>query len=220
MIAVLIPALNAAQTLAEAITKIKTVLQGSWIVVVDDGSTDETAGIAEASGANVVRHPVNRGKGAALTTGFDHILHTSQAECVITLDADLQHDPMEIPRFISRWERGTADLIVGHRRKTGSGMPMHRRMSNQLTSFLVSARTGQAIRDSQCGFRCIGRSVLTEVRCSSSGFEAETEMLIRAAQHGFVIDFVPISTIYDGERSSMTHWQTTRRFLEVLLKEY
>jgi len=220
MIAVLIPALNAAQTLSEVLLKVHSFVPPECVFVVDDGSTDETSLIARESGACVVRHAENRGKGAALRSGFERILAETRYQRVITMDADLQHDPAEIPKFVLRWNAGGADVIIGSRRRIGSGMPIHRMLSNTITSLLVSARAGVVVRDSQSGYRCISRKVLSAVEFSSDGFEAETEMLIKAARRGFMIDFVPIATIYRNEPSHMTHWQTTKRFLQVLLKEY
>jgi glycosyltransferase involved in cell wall biosynthesis len=220
MIAVVIPALNAAQTLSQVLSKVVLFVPPQSILVVDDGSIDATSRIADESGVIVIRHPMNRGKGAALRTGFEYIMGHSEYRCVITLDADLQHDPEEIPKFVARWDHGGVDVIVGSRRRAGSTMPFHRRLSNTITSALVSARAGVRIKDSQSGFRCISREVLSAIQFDSDGYEAETEMLIKAARRGFVIDFVPIATIYGSERSSMTHWQTTKRFLQVLLKEY
>ena len=220
MTAVLIPALNAAQTLSEVLSKVRSFVPPESIVVVDDGSTDATARIARECGAYVIQHSVNRGKGAALRSGFEHILGKTEFRCVITLDADLQHDPDEIAKFVTRWKQGGADLIVGSRKRMGSGMPLQRIISNTITSLLVSARVGVVIKDSQSGYRCISREVLAAVEIEADGYEAETELLIKAARKGFKIDFVPIATIYGQERSYMTHWQTTKRFLQVLLKEY
>lgn len=220
MTAVLIPALNAAQTLRELLPKINAFVPAEGIVVVDDGSTDDTARIAGESGAFVIRHSANRGKGAALRSGIEYILGRTEFRSVITMDADLQHDPAEIPKFLSRSKKGGAKIIVGARQRLGSGMPLHRMMSNAITSMLVSARTGARIEDSQSGYRFFSSEVLAAIRLESDGYEAETEMLIKAARKGFTIDFIPIATIYGNESSHMTHWQTTRRFLQVLLKEY
>ncbi len=220
MTAVLIPALNAAQTLSELLSRLQPFVSRESIVVVDDGSTDGTARIAQECGAFVIRHGVNRGKGAALRSGFEYILGKTQFRSVITMDADLQHDPDEIPKFAARWEQGSVDVIVGNRKRAGSGMPFHRVMSNAITSLLVSARAGVVMKDSQSGFRLISREVLSAVTIDSDGYEAETELLIKAARKGFTIDFIPIATIYGNERSHMTHWQTTKRFLQVLMKEY
>lgn len=220
MTAVVIPALDAAHTLSEVLLKVRSFVPPESIVVVDDGSTDATARIAEESGACVIRHGANRGKGAALRSGFQHVLRRTEFQCAITLDADLQHDPDEIPKFVARWKQGGVDIIIGSRKRVGSGMPFHRILSNAITSGLVSARAGVVMKDSQSGYRCLSREVLSAIEIESDGYEAETEMLIKAARRGFKIDFVPIATIYGKERSYMTHWQTTKRFLQVLLKEY
>lgn len=220
MIAVVIPAFNAAQTLGTLLEQVSRVIDGASIIVVDDGSTDDTSAIASEAGARVIRHRQNRGKGAALRSGFEAVLASKEYAAVITMDADLQHDPMEVPKFISRSESGKADIVVGFRKRIGSGMPLHRVLSNRITSSLVSARTGVMIKDSQSGFRWVSREVLAAIAIESEGYEAETEMLIKAARKGFLIDFVPITTIYGNERSHMSHWKTTKRFLQVLLKEY
>jgi glycosyltransferase involved in cell wall biosynthesis len=220
MTAVLIPALNAARTLSELLGKVREYIPPEATIVVDDGSTDATSRIAEEAGVLVIKHSVNRGKGAALRSGFEQVLSKTEYQCVITLDADLQHDPHEIPRFVERWKQGGVDVIIGARKRLGSQMPFHRILSNTITSLLVSARTGVAIRDSQSGYRCISRDVLSTIHLECDAFEAETEMLIKAARSGFRIGFVPIATIYGTEQSHMTHWTTTKRFLQVLLKGY
>lgn len=220
MTVVLIPALNAAQTLGQLLAGLQPHFAVESIVVVDDGSTDETAAIAKAAGAVVLSHGVNRGKGAALRTGFKYVLATAGQDSVITMDADLQHDPKDVPKFLTAWQSGDSDLILGYRRRMGSGMPFHRVLSNTITSALVSARTGVRIRDSQTGFRLIARSVLSSIEVQADGYEAETEILIKAARRGFRIAGVPIATIYNGAPSHMTHWKTTKRFLQVLLREY
>jgi glycosyltransferase involved in cell wall biosynthesis len=206
--------------LSELLSRLVFHVSRESIIVVDDGSTDSTGRIAREFGARVIQHGVNRGKGAALRSGFEYVLQRPQWNSVITLDADLQHDPDEIPKFVARSKQGNVDIIVGNRRRAGSGMPFHRLMSNTITSMLVGARAGLVMKDSQSGFRWISRKVLSTVSIESDGFEAETEFLIKAARKSFTIDFVPIATIYGKETSHMTHWQTTRRFLQVLMKEY
>lgn len=220
MTGVLIPAYNASLTLGQLLADLRSVFAAENIVVVDDGSTDETFTIAKTAGVVVLRHAVNRGKGAALRTGFQHIRSSSIYDSVITMDADLQHDPNDIPKFLEAWQSGDSDLILGYRMKIGSGMPIHRVLSNTITSALVSARTGIKIRDSQTGFRLLSLRVLSGVEIQSDGYEAETEILIKAARKGFRIAGVPIATIYRGAPSHMTHWKTTQRFLQVLLREY
>ena len=220
MIAVLIPAYNAASSLLALINATRVHMEPGTIIVVDDGSTDTTSQVAREARATVLSHPTNRGKGAALRTGFRYFLDATSCDSVITMDADLQHDPADGPAFVAAWKSGSADIILGSRRRLGSGMPLHRILSNTITSALVSARTGIMISDSQTGYRLIGRNVLTSVEFESDGYEAETEYLIKAARRGFRIASVPISTIYAGAPSHMTHWKTTMQFLHVLLREY
>ncbi len=220
MTGILIPAFNAANTLGELLQQLSKYVHPSDIIVVDDGSTDLTTAIAEQMNAKVLRHEVNRGKGAALRTGFGFIKNSTDYDSVITMDADLQHKPEDIPRFIEARKIKQANLIVGCRPKWGTNMPLPRKLSNTLTSVLVSARTGVTVKDSQCGFRLIGREVLDAVTIESNGYEAETEFLIKAARQEFCIEFIPIKTVYGQEKSYMRNTHTTLQFIKVLFKDY
>jgi glycosyltransferase involved in cell wall biosynthesis len=216
--AVIIPAYNAASSLDEVLRRTGLVHSREHTIVVDDGSCDATRERALAAGVVVLSHDVNTGKGAALQTGFDHALGQAY-DAVITMDADLQHKPEDIPRFLCAYDAQNADIIIGSRLHSLTGMPYHRRLSNLLTTFFVCARTAAPIEDSQSGFRFIHSRVLSAVRASSSGFEAETEFIIRAAAQRFTFGSLPIDTIYAGEQSTMTHWHTTKRFISVLMAD-
>jgi len=218
-IAVLIPAFNASGTIGAVITGVTAYLPVENVIVVDDGSTDKTSFAAGSLGARVLKHATNRGKGAALRTGLDFVLHDS-FDAVITLDADLQHPPEHIPQFIDLYSKNGFDVIIGSRLHNMKGMPLHRILSNTITTFLVSARTSRKIADSQSGYRLIDRKVLETVRLKSNGFEAETEFLIKAAAHGFTFGFVPIRAVYAREKSHMTHFSTTVKFVKVLFQDY
>jgi glycosyltransferase involved in cell wall biosynthesis len=217
--AVLIPAYNASLTLGELLSRTVSVIAADSIIVIDDGSTDATAQIAEHHRVHLVRHPSNRGKGTALQTGFDRCLDGT-FDAVITMDADLQHRPEDIPRFIERHRLLRRDIIIGSRLHRLKGMPIHRILSNTITTFLVRARTGAHVADSQSGFRFISAAVLKSVRLDSTGYEAETEFLIKAAQKGFTVDSIPIDTIYAGEKSHMKHIETTIHFIRTLFRQY
>ena len=217
---VLIPAFNASQSLSELVTRLKTLLPEVSILIVDDGSTDETATIAGRLQATVIRHAQNKGKGAALQTGFNYVLHHVLVDYVLTLDADLQHLPEDAPAFFDALQRMNADVLVGWRQRVGTNMPIHRRMSNAITSLMVGTRTGTVIRDSQCGYRLIKKNVIEQVKLETTGFEAETEFLIKAAKRKFKIEFVPIQTVYSNEKSYMTHWKTTMNFAKVLFRDW
>ena len=218
-IAVLIPAYNAADSLSELLQRTLTIVSRNSVFVVNDGSLDSTRSIAEQSGVNVISHDINRGKGAALQTGFEKIL-SAGFDAVLTIDADLQHEPEEIPKFIVLHEVAHYEVIIGSRLHNKKGMPFHRILSNTMTTALVKMRTGVSISDSQSGFRFMTRKVLESVTLEAQGFEAETEFLIKAASYGFTFGSIPIKTIYAGEKSNMTHLHTTINFIKVLLKQY
>ena len=219
-IAVLIPAFNAGYSLAELLHRLRNAIGNVQIVVVDDGSTDNTNEVAHSVGAVVLSHELNRGKGAALQTGFDYLCRQTGIEFILTMDADLQHQPEDVPQFLLVQQKTNADIVIGWRERIGTRMPVHRKLSNTITSTLVGIRTGVKIKDSQCGFRLVRRSVLEHVHLESTGYEAETEFLIKAARRGFKIEFVPVQTIYGTEKSYMTHWATTVNFIKVIFRKY
>jgi hypothetical protein len=133
---------------------------------------------------------------------------------LVTLDADLQHNPDEIPVLVA--ELKNFNIVIGNRLNNLKGMPLHRRMSNFITSFLLSLKTGQKLIDSQCGFRAYNAEVIRNVDTIENGFEAESEMLIKATRKGFKIGFTEISTIYGDERSKMSPFKTTFGFIKLL----
>jgi glycosyltransferase involved in cell wall biosynthesis len=172
------------------------------VVVVDDGSTDDTASEAEAGGATLLRQGANQGKGAALRAGFRHALEQG-AEAVVTLDADGQHDPVEIPTFLAAFGVGQAarpDLIIG--RRDFREMPLMRRLANTLGGLIFSAAVGQRIPDNQSGYRLISRRLMNALIDSDEpGFAFEVEMIARCIALELPIAWVPIRTIYAGEPS-------------------
>lgn len=183
------------------------------VLVVDDGSTDDTAARAEAAGASVVRQHRNAGKGAALREGFRRVLD-SGASAAVTLDADGQHDPAEIPAFVDAFEDRRAELIVG--RRDFADMPIVRRLSNVLGGALLSLALGQHVPDNQSGYRLVGRQLMRAVLDSEeSGFEFEVEMIARCIALGLPIEWLPIRTIYAGEPSHIRPWRHLREFLRI-----
>lgn len=199
--------------------RIAAVVEGARdhlpVVVVDDGSTDDTAAQAEAAGATVLRRVPNAGKGTALRVGFRHAL-VEGADAVVTLDADGQHDPAEIPRFLEAFASGRLELIVG-RRDFGS-MPPVRRLSNTLGGWLFSIAVGRRVADNQSGYRLVGRRLMTAVLASDEdGFGFEVEMIARCIALGLPMAEVPIRTIYAGEPSHIRPWAHLTSFLRVSL---
>ncbi len=136
---------------------------------------------------------------------------------VVTLDADLQHDPKYIPRLIEGLQ--SFDIVIGNRLKNLKGMPIQRRLSNKLTSFFLTIKTGQNILDSQCGFRAYRSRSIEICKNRFFGFEAESEILVKAAKKGFKIGFVDIPTIYGNEKSKMRPVQAIIGFLRVLFSK-
>ncbi len=181
------------------------------VIVVDDGSTDDTTARATAAGATVLRQVSNAGKGAALRTGLAHAMEQG-AVAVVTLDGDGQHDPDEIPAFLDAHRQSGAQLVVG-RRDFGS-MPLVRRTSNTLGRMLISVAVGRDIPDNQSGYRLIGRTLMGALLDSrEAGFEFEVEMIARCIALDLPLAWVPIRTIYAGEPSHIRPWAHFTSFL-------
>ena len=188
------------------------------VIVVDDGSRDDTAAIAEAAGARVIRQSPNQGKGAALRAGFAAALDEG-ARAVITLDGDGQYDPAEIPAFLGAYARRAiagvpSELIVG--RRDFGRMPPIRRLANSLGTVALSAALGHWIHDNQSGYRLVGRRLMAATRDSAeAGFAFEVEMIAVCLREGWAIGWVPVRTIYAGETSHIRPGQHLREFLAV-----
>jgi len=188
------------------------------VVVIDDGSSDNSGEIARQKGAFVIRHDPKKGKGQALQTGFRYALE-HDFDNVITMDGDGQHDAGDIDVFLQRSQAFPASVINGSRMSGHRGMPWLRLVTNKVMSALISWACKQTIPDTQCGFRLIDCAVLRQINLSSSGFEIETEVLIKAAKKGFKIYSVPIRTIYRNEVSKINPLVDTIRFIVYFCKE-
>jgi len=211
----LIPAHDEAPRIGPVVTG---ALRHVPVLVVDDGSRDDTAAVAERAGARVLRQAPNQGKGAALRTGFGAAL-AEGAEAVITLDADGQHDPAELPTFLGAYARRTlagdpTELIIG--RRDFRRMPPLRRLSNWLGTVTLSTALGRWIDDNQSGYRLIGRRLMSATLDSAeSGFAFEVEMIAVCLREGWSIEWVPIRTIYGDEPSHIRPLRHLREFLAV-----
>ena len=187
------------------------------VLVVDDGSPDQTAELARAAGAEVVVHEVNQGKGAALQTGFRWLLENdADTDYALILDADGQHRPEEVPRFLAAAAKTGSKLLVGNRMDDTSAMPTVRRLTNQGMSASISALCGRRVSDTQCGFRMVHRDLFPLLLGRAARFDYETEMLILAAWRGEQIVDVPVSTVYGEEVSSIHPGRDTARFLRLM----
>ncbi len=215
-VAVVIPAYNASKTVGELVSRISRHVPNEHVFVVDDGSSDGTEIICRELGVWVLRHAVKKGKGTSLRDGVKKALELDY-ELVLTLDSDLQHDPSEIPAFMEAATK--LDVVVGKRNISAKTMPIHRVISNTLTSRMISARTGANIEDSQCGYRLYKAEVLRAVHSAYRHFDYESDMLLKAALSGYRIGFVPIKTIYNDSKSNMRVIDILR-FIRVYLKSF
>ena len=203
----LIPALNAERTLPKIVGETRRQLEP--VIVIDDGSSDRTGDVARAAGAMVLRHEVNRGKGAALKTGFAWALANGY-DGVITLDADGQHLPSEIPKFLAA--RG--DLIIGGRDHLFQHMLPRRRNANRFSAWCISKCAGVRVPDSQSGFRFYSAELLRALQLRADGFDMESEVIVRAGRRGFRIVTIPIDLGFvDG--ISTSHYKPLKDTLRI-----
>ena len=208
---VLIPAYNAAKTVGDVVRASKEVLPD--VVVVNDGSRDDTAAVARAAGAEVVDHPQNRGKGGALKTGFAHAIRNGY-DIVITLDADGQHLPREIPKFLKSREETKADLIIGGRSHLFGEMLPRRRLANRFSAWSISKASKTEVTDSQSGFRLYSANLLRNAKLRTEGFDLESEVIVRAGVGGFKILTIPIDLGFvDG--LSTSHYKPLKDTLRI-----
>ena len=197
-VAAAVPAYDAAPSIGAVVRGTLAILPE--VLVIDDGSKDATADEARRAGASVVSFPENLGKGAALRHAFA-ILFERGVEAVVTLDADGQHLPDEIPRLLECMD--DADLVVGGREHLFSGMSRLRRTSNRLSSMVISLVAGARLGDVQSGFRLYHRRVIERTGFPESRFDAESAVVVRAARHGLRIVSVPVRLGFaDGRLTS------------------
>ncbi|CAA9209746.1 MAG: hypothetical protein AVDCRST_MAG42-800 [uncultured Chthoniobacterales bacterium] len=192
----------------------RTLQQIDHVLVVDDGSTDATSENARSAGAVVIKHERNSGKGETIKTGLRHWLERG-FQHVIILDADGQHLPEEIARFIAA-APGGADLLIGTRMNDVRQMPLVRRIVNRYMSRRISRVCGQDVPDTQCGFRMLSARVIPHVLDGAERFDYETEVLFIVSRNGGRIESVPISTVYGDEVSSIHPVKDTLRFLKLM----
>jgi len=213
-----IPAYNEAAHISDTIRKIKKYIKPSNMIVVDDGSTDNTAELAGLEEVPIIRHKSNMGKGIALIEGLNMLFSKREIEASFTLDADGQHDPDDIPKFIELYRQRHIDLLIGNRMNRTENMPYIRILSNRISSFIISLRAGTRIEDSQSGYRLIRSSLFKELALSTSHYDTESEILIRAGIKKARIESIPTCTIYAAERSTINPIRDTFRFLILILR--
>jgi glycosyltransferase involved in cell wall biosynthesis len=215
VIVALIPGYNEAPRIGPVVEAARAFLP---VIVVDDGSSDGTSRVAAEAGAVVVRQDPNQGKGAALRTGFRRAL-ADGAEAILTLDADGQHDPAEIPQFLGAWapasDEARPDLVIGAR--NFRSMPPMRRLSNVLGGRAFSWAVGRDIPDNQSGYRLVSRRLAAATLAShETGFGLEVEQITICIRMGGRIAWVPIRTIYAGAPSHIRPIAHLREFLRLV----
>lgn len=213
---VVIPAYNEEKVIGEVVKRVRS--KHLDVLVVDDGSKDNTSLIAEKCGAVVQRNDRNMGKGASLVKGFNYALGKG-FDAVITMDGDGQHCAEDIENFLHSAVSCEGAIFIGDRMGQTKNMPVVRVLTNRFMSWLISCLVKQKVPDSQCGFRLIKRQVLEKIKIKTLKFEIESEMLIRAARLGFEIRSVPIKTIYSGEKSQINPFIDTLRFIKFIVRE-
>ena len=198
----IIAALNEEETIGTVV--IKTKRHVDTVIVVDDGSKDKTAEVGRLAGAEVISHIENRGKGEALKTGFERADELA-ADIVVTIDADFQHNPDDIPTVISPILEGEADMVIGSRflnKAHKKDIPLYRRLGQWILTTTTNLDSDIKITDSQSGFRAFSKDILRNFKFTQKGLSIESEMLDDAIEHGIKIKEVPISMRYEGLETS------------------
>ena len=219
-ILIALPVYNEAKFIENLLFEISKYAPKRDILVVDDGSTDGTGEIVTRAGAQTIRHQQNKGKGAAILTALFFAKHHGY-DWVICMDGDGQHDPAHLSDFFRQIEHGDATLILGNRIRRTIAMPLHRRLSNGITSILISlVAGGTRIHDSQCGYRAINARDVNLLALKEGGFQLESEILIQLSRKGGKIRETRINTIYGSESSSIHLVADTLRFIRLILRYF
>lgn len=189
-----IPAHNEAATIGTVV--LQTQPHVETVIVIDDGSTDKTAEIAQLAGARVCSHDQNKGKGAAIQTGFE-LGMTDDADTLVFLDGDGQHDPDSIPALVEPIENGESDLVIGSRTKQGIGTaPRHRKVGRGILNTITNAANGTEVTDTQSGFRAMRAGLIEEMIFEDTGMGIESTLLTEAVGAGAQVSEIPVQEHY------------------------
>lgn len=215
-VCIIIPTYNEATAVGNIIQQIRQ--QGREVMVIDDGSTDDSAQISRNYGAIVLRNSQNQGKGLSLIRGLRYVLEKN-FDAAITMDGDGQHSPGDIPYFIQKARSSDAGIVIGNRMLNPTGMPFVRILTNKFMSWLISKIIKQKIPDTQCGFRLIKKELILKLKFVTRHFETESEILIQASLLGYKIESIPIKSIYRREKSQINPFLDTIRFTNYICRQ-
>lgn len=200
-----IPCFNEENFIGDMVTRAR--IYADKVIVIDDGSTDNTSEVAKAAGAEVIRHERRRGAGAATKSGFE-AAKTNNADILVTLDGDGQHNPDEIPQVLAPILHNKADLVIGSRflqpiSTNLNQVPKYRKFGIDVITWLYNLGSKKKVSDSQSCFRAHNRKLLESIDITEDGFGFSVEVLVKARNKGLVIAEVPISCIYHTQGSSL-----------------
>ncbi|MCF7858463.1 MAG: glycosyltransferase family 2 protein [Candidatus Cloacimonetes bacterium] len=216
--AVVVPIYNSEKYLIELFERINKFFPKNCIFAVNDASTDNSKEICQNYGVSVLDIEINRGKGYALQTGFQAALEKG-FNFAFSIDSDLQHKPEDFPLFIQKQNQDEEDIIIGKRSFSHKQMPFHRICSNKLTSKIVTFATKQKILDSQCGFRLYNLELIKGTKFQTERYQFETEVIFKFAKKNGKIVFVPIETIYAGQKSYISGLRDIKNFVRIVISE-
>ena len=214
-ILIAIPAYNEEGRISKLLKILTKKYKKQDILVIDDGSSDSTFEEAKAFGVNVIKNTPNLGKGESIKKAFQYALKNCY-DAVITMDADLQHDPADLPKFIKKFNEG-CDLVIGTRWHELYKMPFLNYLSNRLTTMVLSLLAGTRLPDTQSGYRLYSKRVL-KLKFTQSRYDFESEVVFKIALAGFKVCGVPIKVIYGTGVSSVDKVRDTLRFIKLTLK--
>ena len=212
----IIPAHNEQERIGEVVEQ--TRLFVDRVLVVDDGSIDNTTENAKSAGAEVLTYTENKGKGFALRRGVNHVLEKYSPEYLVFLDADREHNPVDIPKFMAKLGEKDVDLVVGTRFKKNSwARSKTREILNKFTGFFMKIATGYSLSDTNCGFRAMTQRYLTTVTLNEDGFEIDLEMILEARKHNLRVSEIDVSKPENYAKSgfSIKHMIQMNNFFDI-----
>lgn len=219
-LSIIIPALNEEKNIEKVIDKIpNNIGLTTEIIVIDDGSTDNTAKIAKKCGAKVISHKVNKGYGAALLTGFKESIE-NRSDFAIVVDGDLQHDTSEIVNLLKPLKSNEADFVIGSRFLKTNNLPLIKRFSIPLLNFIMRLITKQNLTDTQSGFRGFRTEILKSLKLKNNDMGLSLEILFQIIDKKYRVKEVPITCIYKEDSHKLHPLKHLKQLIKALINHY